>query len=145
MVIQHMAKRNSKLTPSGLTIKQDKFVNNYIETGNGTQSAIAAGYNPNSAYSMSAENLTKPVIASAILNKMNKNEVTCARVLKVLSERLDSEDDVIALKAAELAGKHLRMFTDKVDHTVVFDKIKEIGWSDGDNSAENVQKADGQR
>lgn len=50
-----------------LTHKQEKFCQNYIITnGNGTQSAIAAGYSPNTAQVIASENLTKPLIIDRI-------------------------------------------------------------------------------
>ena len=49
-----------------LTVKQDKFARLYAKTGNGTQSAIAAGYSANSAASIASENLTKPEIAEEV-------------------------------------------------------------------------------
>ncbi len=48
-----------------LTLKQEKFINNYIKSGNGTQSVIGAGYNCKDetvAKSIACENLTKPYI-----------------------------------------------------------------------------------
>lgn len=47
-------------------MKQKKFVENYIKTGNGTQAAIDAGYSNKTAYSMANENLKKPEIKQKI-------------------------------------------------------------------------------
>ena len=52
-----------------LTIKQEKFVNGYLEEGNGTKAAILAGYSPKTAYSIASENLRKPEIEQAIEQK----------------------------------------------------------------------------
>jgi phage terminase small subunit len=49
-----------------LTEKQAKFVEFYIQTGNGTKSAIMAGYSEKTAGSISSENLQKPIILKAI-------------------------------------------------------------------------------
>ena len=43
-----------------LTVKQQRFADEYIISGNATQSAISAGYAEKSARFMGAENLTKP-------------------------------------------------------------------------------------
>ncbi|MDY3007146.1 terminase small subunit [Anaerococcus porci] len=43
----------------GLTIKQKKFADEYIISGNATQSAIKAGYSEKTAGQTGAENLKK--------------------------------------------------------------------------------------
>ena len=50
----------------GLTAKQARFVEEYLIDLNATQAAIRAGYSQRTARQVGAENLTKPVIASAI-------------------------------------------------------------------------------
>ncbi|MEM1455588.1 terminase small subunit [Pediococcus pentosaceus] len=60
---------SKKLTP-----KQKKFADNYIESGNATQSAIKAGYSRKTAKSVGSENLTKPDIKSYIEKKMKEVE-----------------------------------------------------------------------
>lgn len=60
---------NKKLTP-----KQKKFADNYIESGNATQSAIKAGYSKKTAKSVGSENLTKPDIKSYIEKKIKEIE-----------------------------------------------------------------------
>lgn len=57
-----------------LTPKQKKFADNYIESGNATQSAIKAGYSSKTAKSVGSENLTKPDIKSYIEKKMKEVE-----------------------------------------------------------------------
>lgn len=57
-----------------LTPKQKKFADNYIESGNATQSAIKAGYSRKTAKSVGSENLTKPDIKSYIEKKMKEIE-----------------------------------------------------------------------
>lgn len=43
-----------------LTQKQQRFVDEYIISGNATQAAIKAGYSKKTARFVGAENLTKP-------------------------------------------------------------------------------------
>lgn len=57
-----------------LTVKQKKFADEYIKTGNATQSAISAGYKKNTAQQIGSENLLKPVIKQYIDAKMQKIE-----------------------------------------------------------------------
>lgn len=60
---------SKKLTP-----RQKKFADNYIESGNATQSAIKAGYSKKTAKSVGSENLTKPDIKSYIEKKIKEIE-----------------------------------------------------------------------
>lgn len=57
-----------------LTPKQRKFADNYIKSGNATQSAISAGYSRQTAAVIGAENLTKPYIKSYIDERMQELE-----------------------------------------------------------------------
>ena len=63
-----------------LTVKQKKFADEYIKTGNATQSAIKAGYSEKTAKSIGQENLTKPDLKSYIDAQMQKIED--AKVMK---------------------------------------------------------------
>jgi phage terminase small subunit len=49
-----------------LTLKQERFINEYLIDLNATQAAIRAGYSEKTARSTGAENLTKPDIAAAV-------------------------------------------------------------------------------
>lgn len=57
-----------------LTIKQKKFADEYIKSGNATHSAINAGYSKKTARFTGAENLTKPNIKAYIDEQMKKLE-----------------------------------------------------------------------
>ena len=57
-----------------LTPKQQKFADNYIETGNATQSAIDAGYSKRTAQVIGAENLLKPMVKTYIAEQMKEIE-----------------------------------------------------------------------
>lgn len=57
-----------------LTAKQRKFVNEYVASGNATQSAIKAGYSEKTAQRMGSENLSKPLIKKAIEDKLAELE-----------------------------------------------------------------------
>lgn len=57
-----------------LTPKQLKFADEYVKTGNATQSAIKAGYAKKAAYQTGAENLKKPQIKSYIEKKLAEIE-----------------------------------------------------------------------
>lgn len=57
-----------------LTVKQQKFADNYIESGNVTHAAVDAGYAKRSAHSIGTENLQKPAVKSYIDAKMAEIE-----------------------------------------------------------------------
>lgn len=123
-----------------LTIKQTKFADEYIISGNATQAAINAGYSEKTARKIGSENLTKPDIKAYIDERMKKLEEEAiadqAEVLKYLTRVLRDEEreDVLVnignyeqeiqsmkvsakdrIKAAELLGKRYGSWTDKVD------------------------------
>ena len=51
---------------SKLTLRQQRFVEEYLVDLNATQAAIRAGYSPKTARQQGHENLTKPYIEAAI-------------------------------------------------------------------------------
>ncbi|QDJ58473.1 terminase small subunit [Weissella hellenica] len=73
-----------------LTEKQKRFADEYIQSGNATQSAIKAGYSKKTARSMGQENLTKPDIKNYINERMKDvNEdgiLTAKQVMKRYSD-----------------------------------------------------------
>ena len=123
-----------------LTIKQKKFADEYIISGNATQAAISAGYSEKTARKIGSENLTKPDIKAYIDERMEKLEEEAiadqAEVLKFLTRimRDEEKEEVLVnignfeqeiqtmkvsakdrIKAAELLGKRYGSWTDKVD------------------------------
>ena len=71
-----------------LTPKQERFVQEYLIDLNATQAAIRAGYSPQTARAIGAENLTKPDIQQAITEAQGamaeKVEVTREEIIKEL-------------------------------------------------------------
>lgn len=127
-----------------MTPKQELFVKEYLVDLNATQAAIRAGYSAKTAYSIGEENLRKPEIAEAVKKAMDerakKIEITQDYVLKTIVETIErckqeiepiyqgtgenriftgefKFDSQAVLKGSELLGKHLKMFTDKVEQT----------------------------
>jgi phage terminase small subunit len=129
----------------GLTPKQEAFVREYLIDLNATQAAIRAGYSESTAAEIGYENLRKPqikeAIDSAISTRAKRTEITADKVLQeiagvafagldaksmieematLMEAGLDGKplrpDYNHKLKALELLGKHLKLFTEKHEH-----------------------------
>lgn len=81
-----------------LTAKQKKFADNYIKTGNATQSAIDADYSKKTARVIGQENLLKPAIKYYIDKKMK--EIESERIMGA-QEALEFLTDVVRGKELE--------------------------------------------
>ena len=129
---------------SKLTLKQQRFADEYIICGNATEAAIKAGYSRKTAGVVGAENLKKPNIKSYLderLENLNSEKVADQQeVLEFLTSVMRGEKteqtlcsigelgqqvidiDIGAkdrIKAAELIGKRHRLWTDKVEAEVI--------------------------
>jgi len=97
------------------------FCREYLIDLNATQACIRAGYSKKTARSVGSENLTKPCIQKEIqrlkAKRYEKIDLTIDKVLKdleyVRQKTLGEGQYSVSLKATELQGKHLAMFTDK--------------------------------
>ena len=123
-----------------LTLKQERFIQEYLIDLNATQAAIRAGYSKKTASAIGLENLRKPRIKQAIDEKLKQidNEKTAdakevrefwSRVMRGQEKetvlRYDGDGYQVKeeievsmrdrIKASELIGKSFAMFTDKVD------------------------------
>ncbi len=120
-----------------LTAKQEMFCKEYLVDLNATQAAIRAGYSEKTSYSIGQENLNKPELAEVIQKLFDKRsaktEVTAEYVItsiKSVAERCMQAEQVLvqgeptgeykfdasgANKSLELLGRHLKLFTDKVE------------------------------
>ena len=132
-----------------MTDKQNAFVTEYLKDMNLTQAAIRAGYSPKTAYSI-GQRLMKNVevsnaINSAMSERQQRTEITVDYVIDNLREIVDRTmqkkpvivkgeqltdenglgvwcfDAKNAIKALELLGKHLNMFTDKIQANIKSD------------------------
>ena len=127
-----------------LTIKQQRFADEYIISGNATEAAIKAGYSKKTANVIGVENLIKPNIKTYIDERLkelsDKKIANQQEVLEYLTSVLRGEsssevvviegqgegvskakpmqkapDEKERLKAAELLGKRMGLFKEKVE------------------------------
>jgi phage terminase small subunit len=106
-----------------LTAKQELFCKEYLVDLNATQAAIRAGYSEKTAHAIGQENLRKPTIQEYIKKHTEKRaqkvNLTVENVLQDILDTRDSAEKLERLserlKANEMLGKYLKMFTDKVD------------------------------
>ena len=108
-----------------LNLKQARFAAEYLKDCNATQAAIRAGYAAKNADVTGSRLLGNVGVAAAVAagqkRVASKLDLSAEKVLTDiarvagLAER--NEDYGPALKGHELLGKHLALFTDKVEHS----------------------------
>ena len=126
-----------------LSKKEEKFVIEYVRTGNATQSAINAGYSERSARQTACRMLTKDYILKAIdelVKEINSEKIADAEEVMMLLTEIargeTKEENVVVdkagnvsivetrvkekerVKALELLGKRYKLYTDKVEANV---------------------------
>ena len=131
-----MESENVKVNFDDLTGKQKRFCEEYVIDWNASRAALVAGYSEKTAYSIGNENLKKPEIRKEIQSAAEKLGITAEYVLGNLKEIADfnkekrikarsigndifQEEEMIdvqaSIKANDLLGKHLKLFTDQID------------------------------
>lgn len=110
---------------AGLTAKQERFVAEYLIDCCGAKAAVRAGYSERTAKSVAHELLRKPAVKAAVnaakKRLAEKLELTVEKVIgdiaRVADKAEKAEEYGAALKGHELLGKHLKMFTEKHEHS----------------------------
>lgn len=104
-----------------LNDKQLAFANEYLKDKNATQAAIRAGYAEKSAYNQGQRLMNNDEIQSYLAKRtkkaFDKVDISVENTLKGIKEIAEKDDakDSDRLRAYELLGKYLAMFTEKVD------------------------------
>ena len=83
-----------------LTLKQQKFADEYIISGNATQAAIKAGYKEKTAYKTGAENLRKPQIKAYIDGRLSE----------LSSKKIADQDEVLQFFTSVMRGEILEPY-----------------------------------
>ena len=106
----------------------------YLETGNATKSAVLAGYSEKSAAAAGSRLLTIPEIKGAIDNALLRQaeliDLSATYVLEGIRAIAGDPNARYAdrLRALELLGKHLKLFTDRIEQdTQITVTIERIG------------------
>lgn len=115
-----------------LTSKQQMFVKEYLVDLNATQAAIRAGYSPNGAEVTGHRLLINAKIAEQVdrakEKRADKVGISAEDVLNSIREIRDearaAEKYSDSLKANELLGKHLKLFTDKVEQETTIKVVR---------------------
>jgi phage terminase small subunit len=115
-----------------LNRRQALFVAEYLKDLNASAAARRAGYSEKSAFRSGVQNMQKSAITDAIAAAMKERservQITADKVLSdieaikadAMREAADKEgkramvNHAAALKACELQGRHLQMWTDKI-------------------------------
>ena len=122
--------------PRPLTPKQNAFAHWYCSAAvnmNGTEAARRAGYkgNDKTLSQVAIENLGKPGIRDLIDKRLEKAlsgadvtiEAVLRRVQVIGDKALESEQYASAAKCAELHGKYLKMWTERIEHVQTIEDV----------------------
>ena len=101
-----------------LSEKQKRFIDYYIETLNASEAARRAGYSIKTANRIGQENLTKPVIKSAIEERLAQLE----------SERIAGAEEVLKYLTAVMRGEEIE------------EQVVTVGTGQGESEVKIVKK-----
>lgn len=104
-----------------MTAKQEAFAIEYLKDKNATQAAIRAGYSAKTARSIACEMLARPDIQEFVRAKQDEARKNATVTVDGIVDQLrEIASNVLAkdsdrIRALELIGKYLGMFTERVE------------------------------
>jgi phage terminase small subunit len=109
-----------------LNPKQQRFVAEYLKDLNASAACLRAGYRTKNPDVVGPRLLVqvgiREAVDAALVKRSEKCELTAAKVLedlqRIARKAEEAEQFSPAAKCLELLGRHLAMFTDKVESTV---------------------------
>lgn len=118
-----------------LTDKQERFCLEYVVDFNATDAARRAGYSDKTAHSIGWENLRKPEIQQRVRELAKETaeraQITAESILEGLwAEAHQASSDSARVRAWELLGKHLALFTDRLEVSEIPDAATVRQWID---------------
>lgn len=78
-----------------MTVKQQRFADEYIISGNATEAAVKAGYSKKTAKQIGQENLTKPVLRTYIDKRLDE----------LKSEKVADQQEIMEFLTAVIRGE----------------------------------------
>jgi phage terminase small subunit len=113
------------MLPNGLTVREARFVDEYLLDFNATKAAMRARYSERSAYSIGSELLHNPKVAAAIAaciaERSTRTKIDTDWVVQQLREQmaeaLAAGDRGVAFSCTNLLAKHVGGFAEKHEHT----------------------------
>ncbi|MGL5713701.1 MAG: terminase small subunit [Paraclostridium sp.] len=143
-----------KTTPK-LTLRQQKFCDFYLETGNASEAARMAGYKGKNLNNMASENLAKPYIKQYLDSRLkeleSKRVASVSEIMEFYTNVLrGKETDAFGLdvgidsriKAAEQLGKRLGMGATSREHEL---KLKSLELEIKKKELEIIRLQDGDK
>ncbi|GHU79347.1 hypothetical protein AGMMS49992_31230 [Clostridia bacterium] len=122
-----------------MTLKQQRFVDEYMVDMNATQAAIRAGYSEKTAYSIGEQLLRKLEVSESITARQAALSRRIGYDVQQIFEGItaiaeDAETrPADRLKAFELMGKHLGMFRDRVGVSLELPQFIDVWAEAGDD------------
>jgi phage terminase small subunit len=104
-----------------MTAKQEAFAIEYLKDKNATQAAIRAGYSAKTARSIACEMLARPDIQQFVREKQEEARANATVTVDGIVDQLKEiavnplAKDSDRIRALELIGKYLGMFTERVE------------------------------
>lgn len=126
-----------------LTLKQQRFVEEYLVDLNATQAAIRAGYSPKTAKEIGSQNLTKLNIKNcidmAMAQRSKRTGINQDRIVEEIAKiAFVNPTDVINMDEATVLGDSNREDT----ATIASVKVKVIPTEDGDITEREIKMYD---